>query len=235
LTVANSEQKTKIVLKGLKSSGDDAEPAPKKARKSKGQASEEDDVPLSPIEEEELRRRREKTSTSLLRLAIILTWPVLYLRHKLQKGLVSREVPPKPEEMDTMAEHLSVLESHQDLDANIIRDTKAHKLLKVILKLKEIPRDVEFKFKERCNKLLAVWSKTLAAADGEEPAAAETTTNGVGHAKEEAKEAKESKAEAETNGASDGPKDKPEEKGDEQAAPAAEDKPAPSIETAVEA
>jgi hypothetical protein len=62
---ANREQKTKIVLKGLKSSGDDVEPAPKKARKSKGQGSEEEDVvPLSPIDEEELRKRREKTSTS---------------------------------------------------------------------------------------------------------------------------------------------------------------------------
>ena len=159
---------------------------------------------------------------------------VLYLRHKLQKGLVSREVPPKPEEMDTMAEHLSVLESHQDLEANIIRDTKAHKLLKVILKLKEIPRDVEFKFKERCNKLLAVWSKTLAAADGDEPAAAETATNGVGHGKDEAKaKPTEAKPEAETNGTSAEAesKDKPEE----QAATAAEDKPAPSIETAAEA
>jgi hypothetical protein len=168
-------------------------------------------------------------------LATLLTWLVLYLRHKLQKGLVSREVPPKPEEMDTMAEHLSVLESHQDLDANIIRDTKAHKLLKVILKLKEIPRDVEFKFKERCTKLLAVWSKTLAVADVEEPAAAaETTTNGVGHDKDEAKAAP-AKPEAETNGATDGAKDKPEEKGEQQAQAAAEDKPAPSIETAVDA
>jgi hypothetical protein len=158
---------------------------------------------------------------------------VLYLRHKLQKGLVSREVPPKPEEMDTMADHLSVLESHQDLEANIIRDTKAHKLLKVILKLKEIPRDAEFKFKDRCNKLLAVWTKTLAAA-GDEPAAAETATNGVGHGKDEAKaKPTEAKPEAETNGTSAEAesKDKPEE----QAATAAEDKPAPSIETAAEA
>jgi hypothetical protein len=158
---------------------------------------------------------------------------VLYLRHKLQKGLVSREVPPKPEEMDTMAEHLSVLESHQDLEANIIRDTKAHKLLKVILKLKEIPRDVEFKFKERCTKLLAVWSKTLAAADGDEPAA-ETATNGVDH-KDEAKDEAKVKPEAETNGTAAEPKDKPEDKADEQATPAAEDKPAQSIETAAEA
>jgi hypothetical protein len=180
--------------------------------------------------------------------------PVLYLRHKLQKGLVSREVPPKPEEMDVMADHLSVLEQNQDLDANIIRDTKAHKLLKVILKLKEIPRDLEFKFKERCNKLLAVWSKTLAAADGDEPNAAPEAANGVDHAKEEVKAAKpaEAKSEAETNGAAeakdkpevkdkpeakDEPEasDKPETKAEEQATTAAEDKPAPSIETAAEA
>jgi hypothetical protein len=228
--VANREQKTKIVLKGLKSSGDDAEPAPKKARKSKGPASDEEEkAPPSPVDEEEVRKRKEKTSRSFNIHEAILTWPVLYLRHKLQKGLVSREVPPKPEEMDTMAEHLSVLESHQDLEANIIRDTKAHKLLKVILKLKEIPRDVEFKFKDRCSKLLAVWSKTLAAADGDEPAA-ETATNGVDHAKDEAKP---KPAEVETNGTPAEAEAKP--KPEEQAVTAAEDKPAQSIETAAEA
>jgi hypothetical protein len=161
------------------------------------------------------------------------------LRHKLQKGLVSREVPPKPEEMEAMAEHLSVLEQHQDLEPHIIRETKAHKLLKVILKLKEIPRDAEFKFKERCSKLLAVWSKTLAAAE-DQPNAAETATNGMENGKEEAKTAKSSEArteeaEAVTNGATAESKAKMEAKSEEPAKTGADDKPAPSKEMAAEA
>jgi hypothetical protein len=71
---ANREQKTKIVLKGLKSSGDDAEPAPKKARKSKGPASDEEEkAPQSPVDEEEVRKRKEKTSTSFGTQEVTLT------------------------------------------------------------------------------------------------------------------------------------------------------------------
>lgn len=107
-----------------------------------------------------------KAKSLLMRLVLY------YLRVKLQKGPLPREVPPKPVEMEAMSEHLSVLETHQDLESNIIRDTKVDKLLRLILKLKEVPRDAESKFKERCNKLLAVWLAEDQTIDDDEEAEA---------------------------------------------------------------
>jgi hypothetical protein len=104
------------------------------------------------------------------------------LRHKLQKGLVTRDKPPQPNDMEAMDEHLSVLEQHQDLEPAIIKETKVNKLLKVILKLHTIPRDDEFKFKERCQKLLTAWTHIL-SGDGEKPK--EATPNGVSNGKAE--------------------------------------------------
>jgi hypothetical protein len=63
--------------------------------------------------------------------------------------------------MDALADHLTTLEGYTDLEPEIIRDTKANKLLKVILKLATIPRDEEFKFKQRCKVLLDTWTKVL--------------------------------------------------------------------------
>jgi len=92
-----------------------------------------------------------------------LTIVVLFLRHKLQKGLCSRDNPARAEDMPSMNEHLIALENFADLEAQIIQKTKVAKLLKVILKLTSLPRDEEFKFKERCGKLLAGWNAILAA------------------------------------------------------------------------
>jgi hypothetical protein len=85
--------------------------------------------------------------------------------------------------MPVMTEHLSTLEENQDLEADIIQKTKVNKLLKVILKLTTIPRDEEFGFKERCEKLLKAWNVILQKAEeeaapenDEEAAPAETDT-----------------------------------------------------------
>jgi hypothetical protein len=67
--------------------------------------------------------------------------------------------------MPTMDDHLTALENFRDLEPYIIRITKVAKLLKLILKLTTIPRDDEFKFKERCGKLLAGWNAIIAADD----------------------------------------------------------------------
>jgi len=113
--------------------------------------------------------------------SVILMWvTVLFLRHKLQKGLCSKENPPTADEMPSMVDHLNALETFQDLEPSIIRETKAAKLLKVILRT-DIPRDDEFKFKERCQKLLAGWTSILAGDDVKRD-----NTNGV--TKEETKE-----------------------------------------------
>jgi hypothetical protein len=95
-----------------------------------------------------------------------------------------RDNPVKSEDMPSMNDHLTALENFQDLESAIIRDTKIAKLLKVILKLTNLPQDEEFKFKDRCGKLLAGWNAILAADDVKRDT--EPNTNGVtNEAKEE--------------------------------------------------
>lgn len=71
--------------------------------------------------------------------------------------------------MRQMAEYFTQLESHQDLEENIIRDTKINKVLKGIIKLDSIPKEEVYNFKKRSADLLNAWDKTKsgdAKADG---------------------------------------------------------------------
>ncbi|POR31840.1 PWWP domain-containing protein 3 [Tolypocladium paradoxum] len=109
---------------------------------------------------------------------------VLYLRHKLQRGLLTREQQPQENEMKPMSEFITMLENFVDLEVSIIRGTKINKVLKAILKLDSIPREEEFQFKKRSQTLLDKWNKLL-AGDGSAPPSA--STNGVNGAGEEKK------------------------------------------------
>ena len=84
-----------------------------------------------------------------------------------------------------MDEHLQALEQHTDLEPEIIRDTKANKLLKVILKLPNILRDEEFKFKERCRVLLERWTRILQSEDDKGTNGGRLAANGVEHGKKD--------------------------------------------------
>jgi hypothetical protein len=82
-----------------------------------------------------------------------------------------------------MDQHFQALEQFTELEPEIIKTTKIHKVLKAIIKISSIPKDEEYKFKDRSNALLSHWNKALAAdvetsggADIDEP-----KTNGVGH------------------------------------------------------
>jgi len=145
---------------------------PKKEPKSKKKASEEAEpaVPEEPpMTEEERLQKREKQ--------------VLYLRHRLQKGFLSRDQAPKDEDMTNMSEYLKQLEAHDDLEGEVIKKTKVHKVLKAIMKLDSIPKEEDFGFKKRCGELLGKWSNAL--ANEAEP----TGANGV---KDEDREKSES-------------------------------------------
>ena len=109
---------------------------------------------------------------------------VLFLRHKLQKGFLSRDQAPQENEMPQMSGYIKKLEEHADLEVSIIRTTKINKVLKALIKLNTIPKDEEFKFRERSVKLLEKWNKLLGSENvGEGEASAEMedkpTTNGV--------------------------------------------------------
>ncbi|ORY04020.1 hypothetical protein BCR34DRAFT_627168 [Clohesyomyces aquaticus] len=139
-----------------------------KAKKSKAKSDSEDteaakveeEKPLTPAERLE---KREKS--------------VLYLRHRLQKGFLSRDQAPKEEEMDHMSEYLKQLEAYKDLEGDVIKNTKVHKVLKAIIKLPSIPKEGEHQFKKRSNDLLSSWSGQLSGGD----APAEPATNGIKH------------------------------------------------------
>jgi hypothetical protein len=125
---------------------------PKKEPKSKKKASEEVQpaVPEEPpMTEEERLQKREKQ--------------VLYLRHRLQKGFLSRDQAPKDEDMTSMSEYLKQLEAHEDLEAEVIKKTKVHKVLRAIMKLETIPMEEDFAFKKRSTELLTKWSGALAS------------------------------------------------------------------------
>ena len=69
---------------------------------------------------------------------------------------------PKEDEMKSMSDYLSELETYPDLEASIIRKTKIHKVLKNIIKLAAIPLEEQFHFKNRSRDLLAKWNEILA-------------------------------------------------------------------------
>lgn len=98
----------------------------------------------------------------------------MYLRHKLQRGLLTREQQPREDEMEAMSSFITILEKFEDLDVSIIRGTKINKVFKAILKLDSIPREEDFNFKKRSQALLDKWNKLLAS----DPAPA-NTANGV--------------------------------------------------------
>lgn len=96
--------------------------------------------------------------------------------------------------MSSMAEYFRQLELHPDLEADIIKKTKVHKVLKAIIKLNEVPKDEEFKFKDRSTALLTKWSGALASEnDGAAttPSAVEPVANGVKHEDEQTESAKD--------------------------------------------
>ncbi|KAK4550392.1 hypothetical protein LTR36_003359 [Oleoguttula mirabilis] len=98
---------------------------------------------------------------------------VLYLRHRLQKGFLSRDQAPQESEMAGMADFFTQLEGYENLEPAIIRVTKIHKVLKAIVKLSSIPKDEELQFKKRSGAMLETWNKRMEADGDAAPAAAE--------------------------------------------------------------
>lgn len=141
---------------------------------------------------------------------------VLFLRHKLQKGLLTKDQQPKEEDMKMMSEYITKLEGYADLEVSIIRVTKINKVLKGLLKLESIPKEEEFKFKERSAELLGKWNKIL---EKDTPNQATPQANGTAAKEEEING--DSKLEAETKSVEPGAKEEDAPKSEE-AAPAAD-------------
>lgn len=165
LTNNSTPKSNGAASKAAKAGGDSK--ASKKAKKPKEDSEERVQTPKEPEMSAEDRWERKKKE-------------VLFLRHKLQKGLLTRNEQPKEDEMKMMSDYLTKLESFPDLDVEIIRATKINKVLKAMLKLDNIPKEEEFDFKSRSQKLLSKWNELL--NDGAPNSAGLEETNGVnGH------------------------------------------------------
>lgn len=163
------------------------EPASKSKKASKAKDASQEPALKAPEPEmtpEELRVKKERE--------------ILFLRHKLQKGLLNRDAAPEEAKMGEMAEYIKKLEGYPDLEVSIIKTTKINKVLKAILKLEVIPKEEEYNFKGRSTQLLAKWNHILENAPKEAPASA-PATNGVanGEIKAESSENPEAAAKEE--------------------------------------
>lgn len=96
---------------------------------------------------------------------------------------MQRDQAPKEEEMEQMTKYLSELEAFGEIEVSIIRETKINKVLRGIIKLPSIPKEEQYKFRERCVDVLQAW-KTLLDSDIPTPAGpadkeVKPETNGV--------------------------------------------------------
>ncbi|KAA8576901.1 hypothetical protein EYC84_006941 [Monilinia fructicola] len=153
-----------------------------KSKPKKAAVKSKDAAPVAPPEPEltpeEKRLKKEKE--------------ILFLRHKLQKGLLTKDQEPKAEEMQQMSEYVNKLEGYADLEVSIIRVTKINKVLKAILKLPVIPKEDVFQFKSRSQSLLDKWNRLLAS----EQVAPPITEAPVSGSRDESKEKDEPKADS---------------------------------------
>ena len=85
------------------------------------------------------------------------------MRHKLQKGLLTKGQPPKEENIHEMSSYLTKLEGLGSPPSSAISETKICKILKCIKKLEEIPRDDELHIKKRAENLFDKWKPILDA------------------------------------------------------------------------
>ncbi|KAF7949868.1 uncharacterized protein EAE97_003377 [Botrytis byssoidea] len=153
-----------------------------KSKTKKAAAKTKDAAPVAPPEPEltpeEKRVKKEKE--------------ILFLRHKLQKGLLTKDQEPKADEMQQMSEYVNKLEGYADLEVSIIRRTKINKVLKAILKLPVIPKEEEFQFKSRSQSLLDKWNRLL-ASEQVAPATTEAPAKGT---RDDSKEKDEPKSDS---------------------------------------
>lgn len=96
---------------------------------------------------------------------------------------MQRDQAPKEEEMEQMTKYLSELEAFGEIEVSIIRETKINKVLRAIIKLPSIPKDEQYRFRQRSVDILQAW-KTLLDSDIPTPAApadkeAKPETNGM--------------------------------------------------------
>ncbi|KZT22577.1 Tudor/PWWP/MBT [Neolentinus lepideus HHB14362 ss-1] len=115
-------------------------------------------------------------------------------RHKLQKAFLNTKSAMKPEEMPELDKLFTTVEQYDNMTLQYLQFSKIGKVMRHIVALKDeaVPRDDEFKFRERAKVLVDKWHEILDAKK-EKPAAANGTASDS--AKEDAKEGPKEEAE----------------------------------------
>ncbi|KAI8992925.1 hypothetical protein BD414DRAFT_412571 [Trametes punicea] len=128
-------------------------------------------------------------------------------RHKLQKAFLNNKAAPKEEDMPALDHLFSTVESYENMTIEYLTFSKIGKVMRHIHALNDdkVPRDDEFKFRERAKVLVDKWHDILKANGAPE---SKPATNGA-HKAADAEDAsaapngkaEENSAEAKENGA----------------------------------
>ncbi|KAF3906805.1 hypothetical protein AA313_de0209191 [Arthrobotrys entomopaga] len=140
---------------------------------------------------------------------------VMYLRHKIQKALLTTEKVPTEQEVVNIDHYFQKLESYPKLEVAIIKKTKINKVLKALLRLSNIPFDEKYKFKDRTLKLLDEWNQLLA----NDPEASGAEPNGVKKGSSNSKDKTKSKSPEDNEQKTEDPKEQVEISGADTAEP----------------
>lgn len=83
---------------------------------------------------------------------------MLFIRHKLQRGFLTLGQAPRESEMKEMTGLFTQLElSCENMETEILKHTKIHRILEGIVKLGSIPNDDLYHFKKLSSSLLEKW------------------------------------------------------------------------------
>ncbi|KZT10579.1 uncharacterized protein LAESUDRAFT_338768 [Laetiporus sulphureus 93-53] len=126
-------------------------------------------------------------------------------RHKLQKAFLNSKSLPKDEDMPALNNLFTTVEQYENMTIAYLTFSKIGKVMRHIhaLPSEKVPRDDEFKFRERAKTLVDKWHDFVNAnkPNGTTAEGAKATTNGTSPA---AKAAEAADAGATTNGKQEG-------------------------------
>ncbi|KAI0644711.1 hypothetical protein C8Q79DRAFT_790447 [Trametes meyenii] len=125
-------------------------------------------------------------------------------RHKLQKAFLNNKAAPKEDDMPTLDQLFSTVETYENMTIEYLTFSKIGKVMRHIHALSDdkVPRDDEFKFRERAKVLVDKWHDVLKANGAPESKPATNGTRKAADAEDAAASpnGKENGAEAKENG-----------------------------------
>jgi len=85
-------------------------------------------------------------------------------RHKLQKAFLNNKAEPKEEDMPACDELFKLLENYNEMTIVHLSQSKIGKVMRHIQNKENIPRDEEFKFRDRARALVEKWQQQIPAS-----------------------------------------------------------------------